>query len=555
MYVQQIANIARGSHAERDLHRWVGRQDWKTLLPDTFAFDMVISKDQIHEDVISQKCILPHELFSSLFFNARELFSEMLSGDDDNLKDFWDDTSNLDPMFYRLHPVEQIRTNPNRTVPIAIYGDDSGLYQVDKFLLVLWGSPAVVNNTLDSRLFFIAVQYRWLIKDRSLEEVYKVLHWSITCLSEGFFPECDHNGKRFDANYYPKRAALANQPLTSDYFRGAFSEMRGDWKYQREALLLDRYYGVLQCCHLCSAHKRTKRLLFTQFGRNVPLRNTLVSNRKFLDQLPVRSYITRIPGFWIWRCWVDSQHALDLGFFQSVNASLICEACHDFPIFPAETVQGRFDLAHYDYKSWCKRFETDPAPRFRAKKIMKNQLTYPEWTQQTAKAAQTRHMIKWWLDVLSRHPPATVYEGVRFRMVRNLVRFIDICSRNGRTIAVEDREPLQSAMEKALCSYNWLAGKALENNKCRWELLPKAHMCTHLAYDMALVANPVAVSCYSDEDMVGRVKRMLLKAHGTTAGSRAADRYSILVGLRWWKRLAEIRGVRRTLLKIKKQVC
>ena len=102
-------------------------------------------------------------------------------------------------------------------------------------------------------------------------------------------------------------------------------------------------------------------------------------------------------------------------------------------------------------------------------------------------------------------------------------------------------------MEKALRSYNWLAGKALERKRCRLELLPKAHMCTHLAYDMALVANPVAVSCDSDEDMVGRVGRMLRKAHGTTAGPRAADRYRILVGPRWWKRLAEIRGVRRTL--------
>eukprot|EP00959_Pyramimonas_sp_CCMP1952_P416756 8731350-Pyramimonas_sp.AAC.1 len=55
-------------------------------------------------------------------------------------------------------------------------------------------------------------------------------------LALGIFPDVDHNGVPFGPNHHPQRAELAGQPLAGGNFIGAFSELRGDWKFQAEAL-------------------------------------------------------------------------------------------------------------------------------------------------------------------------------------------------------------------------------------------------------------------------------------------------------------------------------
>ena len=70
-------------------------------------------------------------------------------------------------------------------------------------------------------------------------------------------------------------------------------------------------------------------------------------------------------------------------------------------------------------------------------------------------------------------------------------------------------------------------------------------MATHLAYDFAADGvNPRRVTCYADEDMVGRIKKIVNRCHGRTADKTSLDRSAILVATRWWTRLAELRGIR-----------
>ena len=70
-------------------------------------------------------------------------------------------------------------------------------------------------------------------------------------------------------------------------------------------------------------------------------------------------------------------------------------------------------------------------------------------------------------------------------------------------------------------------------------------MATHMVYDIASSGvNPRRTTCYADEDMVGKVKTIVSKCHGSTAGRRSIDRYANLVGTIWWKRLAELRRLR-----------
>ena len=92
---------------------------------------------------------------------------------------------------------------------------------------------------------------------------------------------------------------------------------------------------------------------------------------------------------------------------------------------------------------------------------------------------------------------------------------------------------------------NALHTESIEKNDFLYHIVPKCHMATHLAYDFAAEGvNPRRVTCYADEDMVGRIKKINNRCHGKTAGTMSVERYAILVGTRWWARLAELRGAR-----------
>ena len=80
-------------------------------------------------------------------------------------------------------------------------------------------------------------------------------------------------------------------------------------------------------------------------------------------------------------------------------------------------------------------------------------------------------------------------------------------------------------------------------NRKMWHTIPKNHLITHLMYDQAPQANPRRVLCYADEEMVGKMKRIMERCHGSTAGRMGMHRYIILAGVRWWLKLGQLRGI------------
>ena len=110
----------------------------------------------------------------------------------------------------------------------------------------------------------------------------------------------------------------------------------------------------------------------------------------------------------------------------------------------------------------------------------------------------------------------------------------------GRHLSPEAEARLVRAAERALVLHNALAAESLRLRSYRWLLRPKNHSLTHMFYDCGGV-NPRASSCYQDEDMVGRVKRMYKACDGRSAPTRTMQRYMILQGVRWSQRLVAAR--------------
>ena len=337
---------------------------------------------------------------------------------------------------------------------------------------------------------------------------------------------------------------LAGQQL-AEGFRGVFSELRGDWKWQKEALGLENFYGANYVCHLCKAHKKITRLLYTNFGRNAFHRRTRHSWRKFKNWSSAQGIMQcpffTIPGFHIWRCLIDALHCIDLGVLQHAIASALVELV-DEGVWPGASEQEKFFAAHADYSAWCRARGEQPAPRFNHKKFSPEN-DYACMTQNIAKGAQTRVMQHWILEVCMRPGVRDDPHGeMRLCLFLNLCRADDIMKANDRFISAPDLEELQKVVESALLCYNALAVEAYNDAYWLWHVVPKFHMLEHSIYDQAAQANPRTTSCYCDEDMVGKMKRLLSRCHGATAGTMGIHRYVILVGVRWWARLAQLRN-------------
>ena len=120
--------------------------------------------------------------------------------------------------------------------------------------------------------------------------------------------------------------------------------------------------------------------------------------------------------------------------------------------------------------------------------------------------------------------------------------------RAGKFLKPDERAALMNHFENALLSYNALAVGSVEAGKKLYPLIPKHHAMVHIAFDFSL--NPRRTSCYQDEDMVGRCKRLYNGCYGGhTAPKRSLQRYIIMIGLRWTAAIRRLRLARARRLR------
>ena len=115
-----------------------------------------------------------------------------------------------------------------------------------------------------------------------------------------------------------------------------------------------------------------------------------------------------------------------------------------------------------------------------------------------------------------------------------------ICRRAGRYFTAEQHAEFCGWLEVGLRSANELAAVALMRKWELYKLIPTFHALTHY-YDTRL--NPRRVTCYQDEDMVGRMKKIYVRCHGKTAPRASLQRYRVMIGIRWNDFMAQLRGV------------
>ena len=258
-----VKNLNTHAH-DRDLARLARRHAWRALLPDPYEFMIKYAIDETKSGEKLQAALLPHEVLHTLFSHARDLFG-CLMGEDDALSQWWAEAATVFPEWYSAHPVVQEGVPPEKRIPIGIHGDDAGVHGQEQVLVVTWGSLLSPKHTMDSRICFSMMRVRHILPDDTMQTIYGVLKWSFEAMATGKFPKTNHEGKEFVSKvtpelahlecHHPLRASLAEKELAG-CIRGCFAEMRGDWKYLKEALHLQQHYGLDGfICHRCKVLK------------------------------------------------------------------------------------------------------------------------------------------------------------------------------------------------------------------------------------------------------------------------------------------------------------
>ena len=150
--------------------------------------------------------------------------------------------------------------------------------------------------------------------------------------------------------------------------------------------------------------------------------------------------------------------------------------------------------------------------------------------------------MEWLRDVCARPGVSdTMYKQVRHCMFHYVCKYERIYNEQGRFLEPAALAESQTAMERSLVCLNALCNINVARGSQYYHIVPKAHMSTHMAEDFAPQANPRKTQAYTDEDMVGRTKRIFQRCHGVTVAARGILRYIVGAGVRWHRELFKLR--------------
>ena len=140
-------------------------------------------------------------------------------------------------------------------MPVGIHGDAARLwtvYKVEKLVGVWMNLPLFRPKSVrHSRWLLFSIPRDKLIKNRTLNAVWKRLVWSLNAAFEGKNPEHGPGG----CSLFGDHLARAGTPLCKTNRRFALTELRGDWEWHRDTWRFTASWNGQQVCFKCPALK------------------------------------------------------------------------------------------------------------------------------------------------------------------------------------------------------------------------------------------------------------------------------------------------------------
>ena len=183
----------------------------------------------------------PHRILSYLF----DVVGIQL--DDADIEHFWNHSRAMKEPWAIDHPASP------QHVPLGLHGDGARLwtvYRVEKmvgvYMNIIHFRPLSVRH---SRFLLFSIPREKLLKNRTMNVVWRRLVWSFNAAFEGINPTTGVGGGPLTGADLKR----AGEPLTRSGKRFSLVELRGDWEWHRDVWRFTASWQGIQVCFRCPA--------------------------------------------------------------------------------------------------------------------------------------------------------------------------------------------------------------------------------------------------------------------------------------------------------------
>jgi hypothetical protein len=289
-----------------------------------------------------------------------------------------------------------------------------------------------------------------------------------------------------------------------------------------------KHNEVANMCWLCKAGISDPTLRYTDVTSSAGWRKTLRTTSFYAKELESRGkslpvLLSSITGFGLQHVMIDTLHTVELGVASHIVGNIMKECMTS--LGPNQDMQVK--ALEADLKLWYKIAGKD-IHRIKGKLTpdrLKMGSGYPKFK---GKAAETRHLAGWALDLCQRFNSGSEHDLRRLALAQMLLRFYTIIKSEGLCLALPARQEIHSLGSRLVILYNALSCEAAASEIKAWKISPKFHLFVHLCEIQAQWMNPRMYWCYADEDLVGQAIEVSRSCHASTVADTAIYKWLLL---------------------------
>ena len=445
------------------------------------------------------------------------------------VREFWHAMAGTPAM--QDHPVTERADFQNLCVPLSFHGDGvpiSGIgkawgHSVDVFS---WRSMLSSGSTLMTN-YIIFLIFKFLKVTSAGRDTYQkfwiVLSWSLRCLWEGRWPTADASGVMYPAG--STDAIRAGSLLAGGYFATLFC-IRADLEFIASALGLNNPSGR-EPCGCCRAN--STGIPWTDHRAGSPWRGTIWRNPEWFAAHANRMPLFRVPGVGIQQFHPDLMHCKHLGTDQFFFGSVLKFLTHHLlPGTPDENLEQIWGSIQDAYR------QTATSSRFGSIRV--TMYSPRGFARLKGKAAEIRHFGRALLAAFEARMDRgdQVHRQIRLGLVySNEVE--DILDEQPDVFRLSDEaaDRLQTSINNFLTIQTALGRRFHAMGDLLFHTTIKSHYLVHIGMNSSQLS-PRHSWCYSGEDLMQKVKKLIQGAQGGTPPEKMVgkvmEKYAMALG-------------------------
>ena len=217
-----------------------------------------------------------------------------------------------------------------------------------------------------------------------------------------------------------------------------------------------------------------------------------------------------VPGASLFCVSIDEMHTVDLGVLQELAGSILWTLVYDNPTLEGNA-EKKLDIVWGRIRALYEEQRTQTRMANLTLQMFCNPKAYSvQFPSLSAHAAETRALFPILAQICSDCNVARVQDVTRLKCAVLFMRLNTIMRGAGMFLSEETHKKVMETCWEALAAYMSLSQYYASKGFKVYNVVNKHHMLVHICLQSRHI-NPKVLTCYSYEDLVGRMQRVAMK--------------------------------------------